>query len=87
MAVVFVSSFLRPVVPVKRLELPGATVAEVIDALDVLYPGAAAELTEDGDIRPGIAVVIDDQVSQLGLFDSLTEQSELHFLPALSGGS
>ena len=86
MVVVFVSAFLRPVVPIERLEVLGATVGEVIAGLDALYPGAAEALTEDGDIRPGIAVIIDDQVSQLGLFDALTERSELHFLPALSGG-
>ena len=86
MATVFVSAFLRTIIPVERLAVPGATVGEVIAALDRRYPGVAAELTEDGDIRPGIAVVVDDQVSQLGLYDAVTDGSEVHFLPALSGG-
>ena len=87
MATVFVSAFLRSLVPVDRVEVEGRTVGEVIERLDGLYPGVAAELTEDGDIRPGIAVVIDDQVGQLGLFDSLSPTAEVHFLPALSGGA
>ena len=87
MATVFISAFLRPLIHVDRVDVPGATVGDVIRRLDALYPGAAEELTEDGDIRPGIAVVIDDQVGQLGLFDSVSENAEIHFLPALSGGS
>ena len=87
MAIVFVSKLLREAVPAERLEVPGSTVGDVIRALGERYPAALDILLgEDGDIAPGIAVVIDDQVGQLGMFDEVGEGTELHFLPALSGG-
>ncbi len=86
MAIVFVSKLLRPAIPEERLEVPGSTVGEVIRALGERYPAALEILVEDDDIAPGIAVVIGDQVGQLGMFDEVGEATELHFLPALSGG-
>ena len=86
MATVFVSKLLRPAIPEERLEVPGSTVGEVIRALGERYPAALEILVEDDDIAPGIAVVIGDQVGQLGMFDEVGEATELHFLPALSGG-
>ena len=82
----FVSKLLRPAIPEERLEVPGSTVGEVIRALGERYPAALEILVEDDDIAPGIAVVIDDQVGQLGMFDEVGEATEVHFLPALSGG-
>ena len=86
MAIVFVSKLLRPAIPEERIELPGSTVGDVIRTLGERYPAALAILVEDDDIAPGIAVVIDDQVGQLGMFDEVGDESEIHFLPALSGG-
>ena len=82
----FVSKLLRPAIPEEHVEVPGATVGEVIRALVERYPAALALLLEEDDIAPGIAVVLDDQVGQLGLFDEVGEATEVHFLPALSGG-
>ena len=87
MAVVFIPAILRPLVGQARVEVPGATIGEVLDRLEALYPGVMDVLVEDGDITPGIAVTIDDQVGQMGLFDTVGADSEVHFLPALSGGS
>ncbi len=86
MAVVFVSKLLRSAIPEERLEVPGSTVGEVIRRLGERYPAALSILVEDEDIAPGIAVVIGDQVGQLGMFDEVGEEAEIHFLPALSGG-
>ncbi len=69
-----------------RLGVPGATVREVIAELDARYPGIAGRLTEDGRMRPGIAVIVDNIVCPAGMRQRLTETSEVHFLPALSGG-
>jgi sulfur-carrier protein len=69
-----------------RLTIPGETVRDVIAALDRDYPGMMMRLCENGRIRPGMAVVVDSLVSQSGLRHRLTDDSEVHFLPALNGG-
>jgi len=70
----------------KQLTVSGETVRDVITQLERDYPGIEMRLIEDGRIRPGISVVVDGQVSNAKLRHQLTESSEVHFLPALSGG-
>ena len=41
---------------------------------------------EEDDLISGIAVVVDGEVSQLGLLERVKENSEIHFLPAIGGG-
>ena len=36
---------------------------------------------------PGIAVIIDGETANLGMLEKVKEDSEIHFLPAISGGS
>jgi sulfur-carrier protein len=69
-----------------RMEIPAATVRELIAALDERYPGIAGRLTENGRMRPGIAVIVDNVVCPAKLRQPLGETSEVHFLPAISGG-
>jgi sulfur-carrier protein len=69
-----------------RLSVPGSSVQEVIDELEARFPGIAERLCEDGRIRPGMAVAVDSVVSTIGLRHHLSETSEVHFLPAISGG-
>jgi sulfur-carrier protein len=71
----------------QRVQVEGETVREVIEALDRRYPGIKARLYEGDRLRAGIAVVVDGEVSRLRLRHRLNEQSEVHFMPALSGGS
>jgi molybdopterin synthase sulfur carrier subunit len=66
--------------------LPGATLAEIIDALDKEFPGIAVRLCQDQQIRPGLAVVIDGQIVRGGLAEIVNENSEVHFIPAVAGG-
>ncbi len=64
----------------------GETVGEVVDQLEQAFPGMAARLCAEGQLRPHIAVAINGEVTRRGLRERLTEPSELHFIPALSGG-
>jgi molybdopterin synthase sulfur carrier subunit len=64
----------------------GATVRQVIAALDRAYPGIRDRLCEDDRLRPGIAAVVDGTVANLGLLQPVMENSEVHFLPAIGGG-
>lgn len=70
----------------ERLEVPGATVQELIENLDRRCPGIQGRLMVDGALRPGINVIVDGVVSRKRLRHRLAEFSEVHFLPAISGG-
>ncbi len=69
-----------------EIELPGETVRALIDALEARYPGIRERLMEDDRLRPNIAVVVDGVRSRQGLRQPVSEQSEVHFVPAISGG-
>ncbi len=86
MAVVFVPAILRAIISADRVDIGGSTVGEIIEALEARFPGVAALLVADDDVAPGIAVAINDQVSQMGLMEPVPPDAEVHFLPAISGG-
>jgi molybdopterin synthase sulfur carrier subunit len=67
-------------------KVEGGTVGELIANLEVLFPGIAARLTDDGRIRPYISVAINGVITHRGLHQKLREPSEVHFVPALGGG-
>ena len=50
------------------------------------YPGVLGVLMEDGDLRPGVAVSVGDQLAQDGLLEPVAPDDEVHFLPAFAGG-
>ena len=87
MAAVWIPSLLRNLTDGKEtLQVPGSTVREVIDNLDRLHPGIKARLCEGDELRRGLAVAIDSQLAQHGLAQHVPEDSEVHFVPAISGG-
>jgi sulfur-carrier protein len=69
-----------------RVAVPGRTVRQVVENLDAEYPGAGSRLLEDGRLSPLLAVAVDSEVSTLGLLQPVGEESEVHFIPAVSGG-
>lgn len=72
-----------------RVQVDGATVRQVINNLERLHPGIKPLLydAELDDITPGLAVIVDGDVSQLGLMERVNADSEMHFLPAIGGGA
>ena len=70
----------------QQIPVEGATVRQVVDALEALYPGFKARIVEDERIRTEIAVAVDGEVVTSGLRAKVGPQSEVHFLPALAGG-
>ncbi len=88
MATVFVPTMLQAMTQgVKQVEIPAANVRQVIDRLEEIYPGIKARLVEGGQIRPNLAVAIDGEVARMGLLEKVGETSEVHFVPAIGGGS
>jgi hypothetical protein len=52
-----------------------------------MYPGIKDRLVEDGEIRESLAVAIDGDVAIMGMLTKVGENSEVHFVPAIGGGS
>ena len=69
-----------------RVRVEGGNVRQIIDNLDAQYPGFKVRLVEDGRVKPNISVAIDGEITPLGLIEKVGDQSEVHFLPAISGG-
>lgn len=88
MPVVWIPALLQPLSGGKqKVSLPGETVRQVIDNLELQFPGMRERLLDGDRLRPAIAVAVDGVISQEKLRHRLEENSELHFMPAISGGS
>jgi molybdopterin synthase sulfur carrier subunit len=86
-AVVWIPSLLQSLTAgEEKVVVSGGTVAEIIDNLEARFPGVKDRLVQGSEIRPHIAVAIDGDVSPEGLEQDVQESSEIHFIPALSGG-
>ncbi|RMG64612.1 MAG: molybdopterin synthase sulfur carrier subunit [Chloroflexi bacterium] len=89
MAKVWIPSLLRGLTGgLAEVQADGVTVRQVIEDLDRRYPGIAARLIEaDRDrLKPNLTLVVDGVNSKQGLRHPVSETSEIHFVPAMSGG-
>ena len=68
------------------VEASGKNVRELVDNLDMKYPGIKDVLLQDGTLRPGVSVAVDGEIVQKGLLYDLEENSEVYFVPSISGG-
>lgn len=69
------------------VEAPGATVREVVEALEATYPVLQGLLVREGRLQPGLAVAIDGEMSSMGLNEETGPETEVQFLTAISGGA
>jgi molybdopterin converting factor small subunit len=70
----------------ERVMVTGKTLRQAVDELEAHHPGLKARLVQDDQLRPEYSVVVDGIVSQMRLRHPLSENSEVHILPAISGG-
>lgn len=70
----------------EQVEIPGASVRQIVANLEARYPGIRERLCEGDTLKPGLAVAVDGNVTSLGLLQKVQEGSEVHFLPAIGGG-
>jgi molybdopterin synthase sulfur carrier subunit len=68
------------------VEVEGASVRQVIDNLELAWPGIRERLVEQGRLRPNISVAVDGEVTPLGLLETVGPRSEVHFIAAIKGG-
>ncbi len=86
-AIIFIPTMLQPLTGgVKQTECEGRNVRQIIDGLEARYPGIKERLVEDGEIRSNLAVAIDGDVARMGMLERVSENSEVHFVPAIGGG-
>ena len=88
MARVFIPTMLRDLADGNtELKIEASNVREVVDLLDVKFPGFKLQILEDGKLRSNIVVAVDGETSRLGLLEKLHTDSEVHFIPAIGGGA
>jgi molybdopterin converting factor small subunit len=66
--------------------VPGATLGEIVAALEARFPGLQSRLTEGDRIRPGMAVFVEGVNVPSRLSTRVSETADIYFAPAISGG-
>jgi molybdopterin synthase sulfur carrier subunit len=83
----FIPPALRPLTDGQaEVVVDGATVRQVIDALDARFPGVKARLCDGDRLRSGLIVTVGSAVATQGLRAGVGPNDEVHFTPALGGG-
>lgn len=87
MATVYIPTMLLPVTGgAKQAQVEARNVRQLIDGLEDQFPGIKERLIEDNQVRSNLAVSIDGEIARMGLLERIGENSEVHFVPAISGG-
>lgn len=69
-----------------HLDVPGATIGEVLREMDLRCPGFYARVVENGRIRPELAVAINGEMESAQLHDAVPSNAEIAIVPAIAGG-
>ena len=87
MATVFVPSLMQRLTDGKAtVTVSGASVREIVNNLEEMYPGTKDRLVDKFKIKAGINVAVDGEITPIGILEKVGEDSEVHFLPAVGGG-
>jgi molybdopterin synthase sulfur carrier subunit len=65
----------------------GSTVRQIVENLEAAYPGTRKRLCDGDELKANIGVAVDGDVTRLRMLEKVKPGSEVHFLPAVSGGS
>ena len=71
---------------VAHLDVPGATIGEVLRAMDLRCPGFYARVVDGGRVRPELAIAINGELESAQLHDSIPATAEIAIVPAIAGG-
>ncbi len=87
MVTVYVPTMLQPLTGgVKQVQVEATNVRQVINQLEEQFPGIRDRLMEGNQVRPNLSVAIDGEIARMGLLERVRTNSEVHFVPAISGG-
>lgn len=88
MATVLVPSLLRDLCGgVARLDLPAATLEELLRQLDLRCPGFYQRVVEGNRVRPELAIAIDGEAAAFALHEPLRPGADVTIVPAIGGGA
>ena len=87
MATVYIPSLMRDITSQAKVQVAGSTVRQIVDNLEQAYPGLKDRLIDNNRLRESISVVVDGEVTPIGLLEKVGEDSEVHFVPAIAGGN
>ena len=86
MALVFIPTMMQNLTAGEtQVRIEGKTLRQLINNLEERFPGIRERLLQDDDIRPDVAVAVDGEVA-FNLMERVSEESEVHFVPPISGG-
>lgn len=87
MSTIFIPTMLQKLTSgAKSIEMEAINVRQVVEQLEELYPSIKGRLVENDEMQEGLAVVVDGDVAIMGLLTKVSENSEVHFVPAIGGG-
>ncbi len=69
-----------------QLDVEGATIGDVLRAVDARCPGFYDRVVESGRLRPELAFALNGEVVPLALHDAMASETEIAIVPALGGG-
>lgn len=88
MAIVYIPAALRSLTGGEtKVAVPGETLREVLDRLDEVHPGIKSRLVAGDRMAPGMAVFVNGTIPADGLRARVAPEAEIHFAPAIAGGS
>ncbi len=70
----------------RRAHVQGATLAEIVAALEKIHPGIEARVRDGDTIRPIVAFTVDGKIATQGLATPVRPDSEVCLLPSFGGG-
>ncbi len=69
-----------------RVYVEGTNLRQVFDNVGKQYPDLRAQIIADDDLRPGLAIAIDDLFTEEGLLEKVPDGGTIHIIPAFGGG-
>ena len=69
-----------------KLDLPAATIGDLLRALDARCPGFYERVVENGRVRPELRFASNGEVLPLALHDAIDPATEIAIVPAMAGG-
>jgi hypothetical protein len=86
-ALLAVPTLLRPLCGgARELEVPAATLQELLLALDQRCPGFYERVVQDGAVRPELAIAIDGEAANYPLHEPIRPDAQVTIVPAIGGG-
>tara|TARA_A100001037_G_C15152355_1_gene640282 strand:+ start:8591 stop:8863 length:273 start_codon:yes stop_codon:yes gene_type:complete len=88
MAIVYIPTmFLDLTDGEQQIEAVGNYVRDVVDNLEMSFPGIKSRLVHNRKLKEDLAVAIDGETCRLGLMEPIPSTAkEIHFIAAIAGG-